>query len=883
MEPILPSRPLTFRVENIQPGTTAEELKKLFYTEDQPHLRVKSLVPAVDNYELDIRDYTATVTFQAQNRTTLSPRLLDEDVSIDSDFHGFTPLNHPQEPIAADIIAVTGLAAHAFGSWAHSAQNMWLRDYLPRDVSNVRVLIYGYPSQLYGSISRSILSDHSTNMIHRLLAMRESAKCQSRPIVFIGHSLGCLIIKKALCDINGSVGIYSSRLPVRSIIFLGAPHKGLETTALETLVKSQASEDMIRELKSESPTLTELNDKFRHVAKDIDILTCYELSPTKTAIEMPDGTWKREGPPIMMVSQDSAKQWYPREELLACNADHSQIAKLKRGENSIYPSVRWAIKKALLSAGDLYSDSKEIHHDESHHLGSVDEASALRRSLLQVTHRQSSKVPNDRSIDQAPTPSRSPSADATDQQIRRLHQVDIDQSTPGSDTQSRSDPLDKTVSQWQSGIDIRKMDETRSPASPENSVETNMAPVLFDEDGSTSKGTELTASLLAEATASEEANEGTDLDPPKLGIQIDEPTVPQKEDLNIATNGVKSMVMDKRMECTIILGDEAKTRDLLAHSYDVDCKGDGGLTPLLLAARYRHENIVNMLLELGASRGAKCDLGRTTLHWLAMSPEIPLSESLVDLLLKDRPPLYVSDLKNDTPLHHACRVGELLLATKIIRHGANVHACNLHGSTPLHCAAYYGKAQLIPLLLANGAELEVKTKQVFEVKNECTPLHLAAASPSDASDTVEELLRAGADKEAKTSWQMTPLLLAVGNHNKACVASLLQAAANVEAKNCYDDRPLHVAAREGQLEITKALLHHAADPNAAGGIGMTSLHFAANEGQLEIIKALLDHGANPTLKDSRFFGDKPSRFAMKQEIKDLLREAEKAWKKSGKK
>lgn len=125
-----------------------------------------------------------------------------------------------------------------------------------------------------------------------------------RPIVFIGHSLGCLIIKKlfttesgsvsdvdcmhlqALSDINGSIGIYSSRLSVRSIVFLGAPHRGLHTAALETLVKSRPTEDMIRELKSESPTLTELNDKFRHVAKDIDILTCYELKPTRTAIEV---------------------------------------------------------------------------------------------------------------------------------------------------------------------------------------------------------------------------------------------------------------------------------------------------------------------------------------------------------------------------------------------------------------------------------------------------------------------------------------------------------------------------------------------------------------------------------------------------------------------
>lgn len=102
MESMIPSRPLTFRVENIPPGTTAEELKKQFYTEDQPRVRVRSIVPAVDNYELDIREYTATITFQAVNRNDLFPRLLDEDISIDRDFYGFTPLNHPQEPIAAE-------------------------------------------------------------------------------------------------------------------------------------------------------------------------------------------------------------------------------------------------------------------------------------------------------------------------------------------------------------------------------------------------------------------------------------------------------------------------------------------------------------------------------------------------------------------------------------------------------------------------------------------------------------------------------------------------------------------------------------------------------------------------------------------------------------
>lgn len=94
------SRPRTFRVENIPPGTTPESLKKLFSTEDQPHVVVRSIVPAVDSDDL----YTATVLFHAPNQTVTTPRLLDNDdgIEVDSEFHGFTPLNHPQEPIAAE-------------------------------------------------------------------------------------------------------------------------------------------------------------------------------------------------------------------------------------------------------------------------------------------------------------------------------------------------------------------------------------------------------------------------------------------------------------------------------------------------------------------------------------------------------------------------------------------------------------------------------------------------------------------------------------------------------------------------------------------------------------------------------------------------------------
>ncbi len=90
---------------------------------------------------------------------------------------------------------------------------------------------------------------------------------------------------QALIDFNGS-DFLQMRLPVRLIIFFGAPHQGLEITALQRIVRSEPSKDLIQELKPESPTLTDLNDRFIHVAKDISILSLYELVKTPTVVKV---------------------------------------------------------------------------------------------------------------------------------------------------------------------------------------------------------------------------------------------------------------------------------------------------------------------------------------------------------------------------------------------------------------------------------------------------------------------------------------------------------------------------------------------------------------------------------------------------------------------
>ena len=68
------------------------------------------------------------------------------------------------------------------------------------------------------------------------------------------------------------------------MVFLGAPHRGLDNKALQTLVMPELSKDIVDELGEQSSTLTDLNENFAKIAHDLQILSCYELRPTPTVV-----------------------------------------------------------------------------------------------------------------------------------------------------------------------------------------------------------------------------------------------------------------------------------------------------------------------------------------------------------------------------------------------------------------------------------------------------------------------------------------------------------------------------------------------------------------------------------------------------------------------
>src|SRR5438045_9530814 len=95
-------KPQTYRVENIPPNVTAEDVINLFDPQDRPYLEVRSLVPSVRSSVS--RRLTATIMFSPSNGMRLGPRVINDDIDIrvDKDFYGFTPLNEPKVPITAE-------------------------------------------------------------------------------------------------------------------------------------------------------------------------------------------------------------------------------------------------------------------------------------------------------------------------------------------------------------------------------------------------------------------------------------------------------------------------------------------------------------------------------------------------------------------------------------------------------------------------------------------------------------------------------------------------------------------------------------------------------------------------------------------------------------
>ncbi|KAH8592670.1 hypothetical protein B0O99DRAFT_597100 [Bisporella sp. PMI_857] len=236
---------------------------------------------------------------------------------------GFTILHEGQSP-KADIVFIHGLQGHPRNTWTSSNKGtgwkakenygtaarlssllkilspdeenndkqqvkqptniFWPQDLLAPDFENTRILTYGYDSRVSnffsGSANQNGILQHGRDLLQSLADRRRKAD-RTRPLIFVAHSLGGIILKEALCRARSEKDedeeyrdVY---LSTRAIIFFGTPHRGggasyvdwgIIATNVAIAVGFDANNRIVRDMEADSEQLERLREGFQKVLDD---------------------------------------------------------------------------------------------------------------------------------------------------------------------------------------------------------------------------------------------------------------------------------------------------------------------------------------------------------------------------------------------------------------------------------------------------------------------------------------------------------------------------------------------------------------------------------------------------------------------------------------
>jgi hypothetical protein len=242
----------------------------------------------------------------------------------------------------AAVVFVHGLSGDAFRSWQADGEDssFWPR-WLAADLPGLAVYTLSYDAEAsnwFGSAMQ--LPDRATEV----LALLESHGLDRRPVVFVCHSLGGLLVKQVLriaSDRHAAAGGPGIFARTRGVAFLGTPNMGSHLSDwAERFRMLLRPTEATESLKANDAYLRDLNIWYRdHVVPvRIATLACFETRTTHG---------------VMVVEAMSADPGIPGVRPIPIDADHIGICKPASRETTLYRTVHRFITDACSDSARL--------------------------------------------------------------------------------------------------------------------------------------------------------------------------------------------------------------------------------------------------------------------------------------------------------------------------------------------------------------------------------------------------------------------------------------------------------------------------------------------------------------------------------------------------
>ncbi|KAJ5566730.1 uncharacterized protein N7459_010112 [Penicillium hispanicum] len=248
-----------------------------------------------------------------------------------------------------DIVAVHGLNGHRETTWtAGNGDNgiNWLRGLLPEDLPNARIFSWGYDANTSDSkVSCQYIHNHAANLVSDLCRANE------RPIIFIAHSLGGIVVKSALLHSDSARQLTlehrrSIRISIYGIIFMGTPHQGSPGASFAKILARIASlfvstsDRLLQDLRQGSSWLQLQLMQYGQISNDFETIYAYEQFTTWII-----------GREIMIVPRESAVGPEAENALpVVIHRDHISMVKFSSRLNKDYQAVLYYIRRMTEAA-----------------------------------------------------------------------------------------------------------------------------------------------------------------------------------------------------------------------------------------------------------------------------------------------------------------------------------------------------------------------------------------------------------------------------------------------------------------------------------------------------------------------------------------------------
>ncbi|KAK9788188.1 putative NB-ARC domain-containing protein [Seiridium cardinale] len=267
-----------------------------------------------------------------------------------------------QDGELVDIVAVHGLSEDSAEAWTDPETGLnWLRDLLPRHIAVARVLTYGYdasPATFLGNGASLNIQRGAECLVQELYADRNFAGTRKRPIIFICHGLGGILVKKSLVYSSTRTAakidhLWDQFVSTFAILFFGSPQTRTSKSnwlALDKLLSSGRQSRLLtfdrfpRSSGDDDVAFQSTSAEFAPIMKQFHIFFFWEELRT-TFGDRSD----------YIVDPSAAVLELDNTEKAGIHATHTGMTKFSSTKSSSYRTVIEALSRYCLQAPQIIS------------------------------------------------------------------------------------------------------------------------------------------------------------------------------------------------------------------------------------------------------------------------------------------------------------------------------------------------------------------------------------------------------------------------------------------------------------------------------------------------------------------------------------------------